>query len=255
MSLFEAIPLWAIGVCILGILFIAAEIGFRTPGWLRQRRFDDAPTHVPDYLLSAVLGLLALLLGFSFSLALNRYEARRDLVVQEANAIGTAWLRAQLLEEPVRTALSKALLAYTDIRLAWSETTTDKADNEPTERMQKEVWKLTGRAVREDSSAQLSRALMDAVNESFDSASARLAARSAHIPDRVLQVLLLYAIMSMLMMGYVQGAGARPHRAATAQLVLLLSLALTIILDIDRPRSGAIQVSQQPMIDLRQSFR
>jgi len=96
---------------------------------------------------------------------------------------------------------------------------------------------------------------MEAMNGSFDLASARAAARAAHIPGRVLGILLLYAVLSMVLLGYILAANGRPHRVATGLLLVLLTLALVVILDLDRPRSGAIQVSQQPLEDLRASLQ
>lgn len=256
MAALDFAPLWLIGLLILAALLAAVEIGYQGHIRLRRWRGEQAQERgSPDHLLSAVLGLLALLLGFTFSLALNRYEMRRDLVVQEANAIGTIWLRAQLLEEPVRTDMRRLLPLYADARIAWSDVEPRTADAPPAADLQQALWKATGAAIRSDSSAQLSRAVMDAMNEGFDLASARQAARSAHIPDRVLQVLMLYAALSMVMLGYILAANGRPHRIATTLLLLLLSLALTTILDIDRPRSGAILVSQQPLIEVRQAMR
>jgi hypothetical protein len=96
---------------------------------------------------------------------------------------------------------------------------------------------------------------MDAMNESFGLAEARAAARLAHVPDQVLSVLLLYAVLAAAMLGYTSAAKGKPQRIATASVVVLLTLALVMILDIDRPRSGAIQVSQQPLEELKQSWR
>jgi len=95
---------------------------------------------------------------------------------------------------------------------------------------------------------------MDSLNESFDLAIERQAARSAHIPDPVLIVLLIYAILSMIMMGSLLASNRQPHRGETVLLILLLTLAHVVILDLDRPRTGAIQVSQQPMEELERSI-
>jgi len=253
-TMFERTPLWLIMPALLVLFLVTVEAGYRGRRWLDQRLQALQPPEGggQDYLLSAVLGLLALLLGFTFSLGLNRYEARRDLVVQEANAIGTAWLRADLLEEPVRSRLRSNLLAYVDARLEWSRSGELEMRDEA--RIQKSLWQDVGLAVRVERSEQVSRALMDAVNESFDLASARQAARAAHIPDRVLVLLVLYAFLSVLMLGYVAGGTGRQHRIAIGLLLVLLCLAISLILDIDRPRAGAIQVSQQPMEILRQSL-
>lgn len=208
-----------------------------------------------DHLLTAVLGLLALLLGFTFSLALTRYEARRELVVKEANALGTTWLRAQLLEPAGKTAMSGLMRDYLDVRIAWSESESSAAVRARTAVLQQRLWAVTGQAVRSDPNPSLSRGLMDAMNESFDLASAREAARAAHIPDRVLHVMLLFAMLSAAMLGYSSAAKGRPQRIATAAVLGLLTLAMVMILDIDRPLSGAIQVSQQPLEELKRSWR
>jgi hypothetical protein len=252
MAWLGTLPLTVIALAILAALLVAATIGYHGHLWLLRRSGEtDSESH--DHLLTAVLGLLALLLGFTFSLALNRYEARRDLVVQEANAIGTTWLRVQILEPPNKAAMSQLLRAYLDTRLAWSEA--DAGATARTMALQHRLWAATGQAVRSEPNPQLSRALMDAMNQSFDLASARSAARSAHVPDRVLTVLLLYAVLSAAMLGYTSAAKGKPQRIATLSVQVLLTLALVMILDLDRPRSGAIQVSQQPLEELKQSWR
>ena len=255
MSWLEKAPLPVLGLLVLAILAISVEAGYRGQAWLIRKRPADHPSDGQNHLLSAILGLLALLLGFTFSLGLSRYEARRAMVVQEANAIGTTWLRAQLLEEPNRTAMSGPLRAYVDARIAWSMSGADDADLAATNALQAKLWTATGAAIRTDPSPQLSRAVMDAMNDSFDAASARAAERAAHIPNRVFDVLLLYAVLSMLMLGYTLAVGGRPHRIATGMVLVLLSLAVVVILDLDRPRGGSIQVSQQPLVDLKASLR
>ncbi len=141
---------------------------------------------------------------------------------------------------------------YVDVRIAWSMGgAPGTADPGPTDALQRRLWTAVGATMRTEPSTQLSRATMDAMNESFDAASARAAERDAHIPDRVLQVLLLYAALAMVMLGYTLAVDGRPQRIATGLVLVLLSLAMLVILDLDRPRGGSIQVSQQPMTDLK----
>lgn len=251
MAWLDDLPLAVIAPAMLASLLAAATVGYRGHRWL-LKRCGETTTESHDHLLSAVLGLLALLLGFTFSLALNRYEARRELVVQEANALGTTWLRAQLLDAPNKAAISGLLRDYLDLRLNWSESDGPLVR---TSVLPSKLWVAMGQVVRSEPNPQLSRGLMDSMNESFDLASARTAARSAHVPDRVLAVLLLYALLSAAMLGYTSAAKGKPQRIATATVQLLLTLALVMILDIDRPRSGSIQVSQRPLEELRQSWR
>jgi hypothetical protein len=114
-------PIVTLGGLVLLLMTVAATIGFMLRG--RHSRSDGEAEREDDlgqqdYIVSGVLGLLALLMGFTFSLAVDRFEARRELVLQEANAIATTYLRTQLLEEPHRARISRMLVAYTDNRIA-----------------------------------------------------------------------------------------------------------------------------------------
>lgn len=250
MDWWEIAPLWLVGLAVLALLLAAVEIGYRGRAWLSRGLGGGAGDDGQNQLLAAVLGLLALLLGFTFSLSLDRYEARREFVVQEANALGTAWLRALQLEEPGRTQVTGALKGYAELRRDWSRSGADSSDDPAMSAQRARLWTAVGAALRTDSSPLLARGLMDAVNESIDLAAARAYERQSHIPDRVLGTLVLYATLSALMLGYVLAGHGRRHRIATVLTLLLLSLALVLILDLDRPTSGAIQVSQQPFDDL-----
>lgn len=255
MSWLDMTPLWVIGLLLLSALTISVALGYAGQSQL-QRKADAGIEPPPGgaHLFSAVLGLLALLLGFSFSMAMDRYDTRRQLVVQEANALGTTWLRIQLLDEPDRTVMSDLMRRYVDARLGWSKSTAESPPEAGALVLQQQLWAATGVALRSDSPPLLTRGVMDSLNESIDLASARAAARAAHIPDFVQWLLLVYAILAMAMLGTVLGSSLKQHLPQTALLLVLLTLSHLIVLDLDRPRSGSIQVSQQPMEDLRQSI-
>jgi hypothetical protein len=255
MSWLDMAPLWEIGLLLLSALTMAVAIGYAAQSRL-QRKTDVGiePPFGGAHLLSAALSLLALLLGFSFSMAMDRYDARRQLVIQEANALGTTWLRVQLLNEPDRTLMSDLLRRYIDARLVWSESAAETPPEIATVFLQQQLWAATGVSLRSDSPPLLSRGVMDSLNESIDLAATRTATRAAHIPDFVQGLLLVYAILSMAMLGTVLGNSLKLHLPQTALLLVLLTLAHLMVLDLDRPRAGSIQVSQQPMEDLRQSI-
>ncbi|MCP3732494.1 DUF4239 domain-containing protein [Sphingomonas sp. MG17] len=115
---------------------------------------------------------------------------------------------------------------------------------------QQQLWVDVGRVLDATPEAALSQSLLEGMKQSFDLAAMRTSSRAARIPDRVFQVLILYAALSMVMLGYVLAYKNRRHYVATAILVLLVTISLTIILDLDRPRDGAIQVSQEALEDL-----
>jgi hypothetical protein len=240
-------PLWAIGIIFFLLLCAAALLG----RWLRGR-FDktESDSQSDGYLLSAALALLGLLIAFTFSLAVSRYDARRMMVVEEGNAISTAWLRAALIDGPEGDALRAALRRYADIRLLLPEV--DRRDDveTATDEAQALVWrrlKVALPAVQPPIGATI----VTATTEMFDSAARRKAERRARIPGRVLDVVSLYAVMSAGIVGYVLGRKEDRHLAVMAILFLLLTLAMTLILDLDRPWSGGITISPQPMIDAR----
>jgi hypothetical protein len=249
----ESLPLWLLGI----ILFVLLALVCRAGMWLRARRKDDGRSDDEGYLLSAALALLGLLIAFTFSLALNRYDARRDLVLKEANAIGTAWLRAGLVEGTAGRDLQASLAGYTDIRLRLP-LSGGNADAALLERAsasaQSKLWKQMTAATR-DVPPPIAATIVTAFNDLFDIASARKAERAARIPSRVLEVLVLYALMAAAIIGYVLGGTGKSHRTVTSILFVLLTLALLLILDLDRPWSGSITVSQQPMIDARAGMR
>jgi hypothetical protein len=255
MSAIHTAPLALVGLVFFVLLLWGVEVGYRGHGWLLRLRppGDNKEKGAQDHLLAAVLGLLALLLGFTFSVALDRYETRRELVVQEANAIGATWLRTQLLDEPNRSAMTGLLRDYAKTRLAWSMV--DEFDMAPTNALQAKIWAVTTNVVRTDTTQGVGRMLVDSVNQTFDLASSRKAERTAHIPSRVFEVLLIYAVLSMAMLGYIMRSGRQAHRVATTLVLTLISLALVLILDLDRPRSGGIQVPQEPLEQLMASMK
>lgn len=244
--------LWLVGLALFLVMLAALQGGLllRTRLATPSGRGDAAE----GYLLSAVLALLGLLVAFTFSLAVARFDARRQLVVDEANAIGTAWLRAGLAGGSEDKALQKAIAAYTDIRLGLSRGRAPDAVERDTQSAQAVVWDTLGKTVAHAPPALVNSTVI-AVNEMFDAASARKAERGAVIPSRVLEVLFLYAILSAAIVGYVQGGVGQRHFAVNAMLFFLLTLAITLILDLDRPQQGSIRVPQQPMLDARLSMK
>lgn len=249
--LFAETDLWIATLVIFALLAGSAEIG----AVLRARLGGAGEKNDGEgYLLSAVLALLGLLIGFTFSLAVSRYDGRRVLVVNEANAIGTAWLRAGLAGDGEGPSLQQAIQRYTDVRLGLSRGADAAVVEDASGKAQAIIWAQT-RAVAIKAPTPISAAIVSAVNDMFDAASSRKAEREARIPARVLDVLILYAVMSAAVVGYVMRAAGKRHRTVTLILFALLTLALTLILDLDRPRNGAILVSQQPMMDVRASMR
>ena len=247
-----------LGLFIL-LLFLAMCLSAAVGTLLRraQQRGADADAASEGqrgYIVSAVLGLLALLMGFTFSLAVDRFEARRHLVLEEANAIGTAYLRAQLLSEPHRTRMSDILRRYTEnrIELARAGPWHSSAFLAKNDALTTDMWSATSAAFPTIQGLDFSSTYLDSVNAVIDLGSARKAARTARVPAEVFAVLGVYLITTAGVLGYVlRGAGGK---AAGTFLLALLALSLALIVDIDRPTLGGIVESQGPMEELRNSF-
>jgi hypothetical protein len=251
---YDTMPLWLLGLLLFLALSAAREIGHAL-GERRRARLDDKDESQIDdgFTMASVLSLLALLIAFTFSLTLQRYDTRRELVIKEANALGTTWLRTQLLDEGDRNRLRGLLRKYVDLRIEFGLAETPDAERaafRKTEAMQQEIWAAMTQAVAPHRTTELASLLVTTTNESIDLAASRQAAREAHTPLRILRILLIYALISAATIGYQKGR----HRAATTVFFLLLALAATLIADLDRAATGGIRVSQQAMIDLQQSI-
>jgi len=252
-------PLWVIGLSIALIFVASTECGYRLHGWWRRR--TNATIEKSDggiHILGGALGLLALILGFSFSMALDRYDKRRDLVLQEANAIGTVYQRVQILDQPGQGQLSILLKDYVDVRLEYFAAADDVAKQEAawthTENLQDQLWRTMTDAVRPILDTPLSGLVIQSMNEATDLANARRAAFGSHIPISVLVMVVAYALISAGILGYVLFDSGRRHLVTSTLLTVLLSMVITLVIDVDRPRAGTVVVSVAPLLELQKSI-
>lgn len=258
---FPYLPLWLITALLFAALLLARELGT----WLRVRRRSGAAsgrTSDADsadgkdsvaFATTTVLGLLALLIGFTFSLALGRYDERRNLVLKEANALGTTWLRADLLDPTDTLRVRDVLRRYVDSRVVFANAKGAAAEVEANARsvaLQNELWAavVAGTApFRDTPRASL---LVTTTNESIDLAAERFAARQDHIPHRILRMLFIFSLLAAGLLGYERAQ----KRSTTTLLLLLFSLAVGLVLDLDLPSTGTVNVPQEPMLDLQRSL-
>lgn len=250
----ETGPLWLLAIMSFAVMAIAWELGGRLQARLhRTAHKDDAQDE--GYILSGILGLLALLIAFTFGLALDRYETRRELVVTEANALGTAWLRTGLVEqpEPLRAALRDYTKARVDFSLAPHGSRA--AAHATANAKQAKLWEEAMRALDNQKASPLAPTLLSPINEAIDTAATRAAALDARLPPSVAIILGLYAAISAGMLGYVVARSGAKQRAASLLLFMMVTLSFVLIEDLDRAREGGIQVSQQPMVDALAAMR
>jgi hypothetical protein len=252
----DASSLVVIAIVLFAAMCAAAALGtvLQVLGG-QQGTPQDGSDGQEGYVVSAVLGLLALLLGFTFTLAVDRFDSRRHLVVEEANAIGTVYLRAQLLPEPHRTRTSDLLVRYTDNRIRLAQAAPGPAQRQylaTSDAMLTDLWAATSAAQDAIKGLPFSGVYLDSVNHLIDLDAARKAARQARVPSEVFVVLFAYLVTAAGVLGYVL-RGTR-GRMTAAFLLALLTLAFLLIVDIDRPTMGAINEEQGPMLDLQKSL-
>ncbi|MEO8205284.1 MAG: hypothetical protein ABI615_03830 [Chthoniobacterales bacterium] len=246
---------WHILVIIGAVLLLATEFGYRmamkhTPE-IRQKRQGQAGT-----LQGALLGLLGLLLGFTFAMSVARFDTRKQLVLDESNAIGTAWLRAGLINATGKQEAKAALRQYAQSRL---EMASDTIGSETfmralaeSEKQQASLWRI---AVAETSSPYTA-LFASSLNDMIDMDSKRQAALTNHVPAAVWLLLLLVSTTVCWTAGYTTALGESGRMALSMILLpILLTVVITIIADFDQPRHGLIQISQDSMQQLQRTLQ
>lgn len=249
-------------VVIAAVLFasmaIAIEVGYHLGRKIEVRASESSKAHVTG-IQASLLGVLALLLGFTFSISLQRFDNRSAAVVDEANAIGTAELRADLLPASVRGDVQKLLNDYIGLRIQTGAVNMVH-ENERNELLEKSellhaaLWRLAVQAANDDPRPVTSGLFIQALNEMIDSYGRRDAALNRHVPEVVLFLLYSTFLMTGIIVGY--ASGLTGHRASFVTYIMigLIVLLAFIIIDLDRPRRGLIEVNQQSLINLQAAF-
>ncbi len=262
-SILLAVETFLATVGLFGGFFVAMLVCLEIGRRAGRRAFSaDAGTHPAG--LGAVeavaFGLLGLLMAFTFSGAAARLDTRRVQIVDEANAIGTAWLRIDMVPAEAQPKLRDALRRYTDSRISvyrtFSESGLDaaRADYARSSAIQNEVWSLAIAATRDVPPAAIT--FLPALNSVFDIASTRFAATQIHPPPVVYVVLALISLVCGMLVGYEMGAGPAPSRPHMIALALILSFTLYVILDFEYPRLGLIRIDDfdQLLVQVRASM-
>lgn len=247
-----------IAVVLLITVALVMEAGYRTGRRALASNTESTKTHV-NAVQASLLGVLALLIGFTFSLALQRFDSRSEAVVAEANAIGTAYLRAQLLQTSTREATLDLWQEYVHLRVAEAavdlarETQRQKLEAE-TARVLQSLWSTVRQTVHEDASVVPTGLYVQALNEAIDAYGRNDAELTRHVPEVIL--LLLYAtfLMTAGVVGYGAGLGSHRPLIVTYVMMALLVTVAFIIVDLDRPRRGLIEVDRSSLIKLQDSI-
>jgi len=247
---FQSTPLWLILLLLFAAMVGACECGVRLRRRMRESgAAEAADKQAENYVFSGMFGLLALLVAFTFGMALNRFDVRRDLVVQEANALGTAYLRTAILDDA--GALRGMMRRYGQARLTFGLNggAEGRAAEQRAEQLEPMIWAEAVRLIRPNRQTGTPLFVMGPINETFDAATARRTALAARIPGDVLATLVIYMVMSAALLGSAVVKARRGLRILTYALFALFALAFGVILDLDEPRKGPIRVPQAAMAE------
>lgn len=249
------LPTWLLAL-LLAIILVGSAVGGLLVGQ-RLRRTEGKVSESFGVLQGALIAFVGLILAFGLSLAVGRYEARRAAVVDEANTIGTTYLRAQTLSEPVRTQSLDLLKRYTDAEIQLSHARPGSEQAAETiataSALQRPLWRLATQAVHEQPTATAPKLYMETLNEMFDAQTVRVSGLANRVPAEVLLIEILGAGVALALLGLhvgVLGRGVVPLMLAA----LMVTLLLFTILDLDRPTRGFITIPDTALAGVRASM-
>jgi hypothetical protein len=249
-QLLDALPVPLVFVAFAILALVCYEAGFRLGRWWQERTpgEQEGPTGM---LVGSILALLAFLLAVTMGMASDRFDARRSLVLAEANAIGTTYLRAGYLPEPASSQARELLRQYVPLRLVVTDANDIQADIDKSNAILAQLWTVT-EGVAKNNGSDVVALYVESVNETIDLHESRITAGIyARVPETVVLLLIGGGVLSLGMVGYSAGLTRRRSLLSAAVLVIALGAVIMILVDLDRPREGFIQVSQQPLLDLQ----
>jgi len=247
-------PIWLIALLLVIFFLVAMESGF----WMGLRKYrikgDSEKTVQSDVTVGPMLALLGLMLAFTYAFSLSRADHRKEAIVNEVNAISTAFLWADLAVEPGRSELRRRLLEYARTRLVTAEMvgTREQQRKMITRSLvaQSHLWPATKQVLQGEVSSYLHMSIIQAVNGVLDTHTQRVAAVHDRLPDAILMLLTIIGMISVAVAGYQGGlTGIRNNWRRGAYVLTLTALVLTII-DFDRSFEGTVQLNQENIVSL-----
>ena len=249
----DALPLWALFVSILAIVLLSVECGYRL-GKYRRSRHEQEKEAPLGTMVGATLGLLAFILAFTFGLAAARFDSRRQVLLDEANAIGTTYLRAGML--PERGEQIRGLLReYVGARLEAVRSGNVAEGVRRSEELQQKVWSEAETLGQKNASSIVVGMFVQSLNQMIDLHAERLqAGLRSRIPGAIWLGLFAVAALSLAAMGYHAGLSGTRRSLAIVAVAVTFSVVIELIADLDRPREGILRVSQQALLDVQRSM-
>ena len=247
-------PEWLIALATLVLLIISVEVGYRIGLKVKIEMTQPMKDQIST-IQTAILTIFTFLLGFTFAMALSRFDNRKQMVVKESNAIGTAVLRSQLLPENQRAKMNELFKEYVNVEFSITSRANvplkeNKELNNEAKRLQALMWNEAFNATENNPLSVPAGLFVSSINQLIDIKTERDIAISNHVPEIVLLGLLLFAALAIGILGYGNGLAATHARYPAIILCLVITLSFILIIDLDRPNRGLTKVSQESMVDL-----
>lgn len=254
MSLLDSLSIPVIVILFAVASLVCYEVGFLLGRWWQDREpgEQEGPTGV---IVGGMLGLMAFLLAITMGMASDRFDKRRTLVLEEANAISTAYQRADYLPLPARDELKELLREYLPLRIASDDQATVLANVERSAAVHQQMWAILAAAAQSGHSSDLMSSLGEVLNQISDLGEERVVASLySRVPETVVLLLLAGSTLSLAMLGYSAGLTGRRSILSAVVLIVALGAVLALVIDLDRPQGGSLRVSQQPLLDVQRTI-
>jgi hypothetical protein len=249
----DMLPIWSIYILTVLILFLAAEAGFRLGKSVQSRWPDQAEPGVGT-LVGAALAFLGFLLAFVTSIAIGNFDQRRQLVVSEANAIGTTYLRAGYLPESFGVESRELLREYVGLRLKAIDRAATAGAIIRSEQIHEELWLRAEEVAKKDPGPTMA-LYLSSLNEVIDLHTERVNAELGfRVPPTIVLGVYIVAVLTMILIGVHDSYREKHNRIALVIVVLIVSVVFLVIIDMDRSSVGLLQIPQKALIELQQKF-
>ena len=254
-------PLWTVFVFTILVVLISVILGYRIGNYTYRKSKGEKQSSTGS-IVGASLGLLAFMLAFTFSIAADRFNQRKQILLDQVNIIGTTYLRAEMLPDPPRNEIRKILRDYVDLAASlankdyWTKPGRLNQLIDRTEDMQDQLWIYTVDLGREYRDSEVVSLFISSLNDLIDIQTTRVVvAIQYRIPGTIWTTLYLLSILVFGLVGYEIGISRSGNMLVSIIMAVIFSAVILLISDLDRPAQGQIGVSQQPMIELQQKMQ
>lgn len=252
----DALPIWILFLVTAALVVLSVEVGFRL-GKIVHRRTEDERESPVSAIAGAILGLLAFMLAFTFSIASDRYDTKKGLVREEANVLRTVWQRSDFLQAPERVKTKTLLREYVNTRIAFAQSSAPdnaEASIRDAVRIQQELWAAAVLNAKTDPfmNSDIGALYVESINQIADLHALRVnQGLQARVPTGIWFVLYVLLILGMIAVGYQTAIAESRRPRVTTILAISFSLVIALIAALDHPLSRFISISQQPLVNLQ----